>query len=388
MRIANFMDSSLRDLDTKGVFSGVGETYNPGNAYELVLHFTPHGQDLAMAPRLADHRIEVIVHSGDGVSLRRCGRALGLVLGQLRRRRIQLVRGRLPYLGSLIGVAAARLLGLPSVVSLGGDNRIVQERNNSYYYGRRWLSYGMEWLTLRLATRIIVPNHFTKDYVAAILGAGLAGRKSVVIPWISAPVAESGPDDGEIMRGLGISDDRVVIPVIGFLNRYKYTDILFDALNAEPPAAAGGRRPLFLFCGDGPLRAEGERRFAGRDHVRFAGWQDRTVIHAVLRRAGLVLVPMSGLVPLEAASLGRPVVASRVEWHPELIEHGVTGLLVDPDDPQDWRRAIARLLDGGSEPAAMAEALRRRYWQTYSPDAVAAEEARLYRTLTARRDAP
>ena len=51
-----------------------------------------------------------------------------------------------------------------------------------------------------------------------------------------------------------------------------------------------------------------------------------------------------GLSILEAMALGRPVVASTVGGIPEMIEHGRTGLLVPPRDPDQLAGAIVRLL--------------------------------------------
>jgi len=51
-----------------------------------------------------------------------------------------------------------------------------------------------------------------------------------------------------------------------------------------------------------------------------------------------------GLTILEAMALSRPVVASRVGGIPEMVEDGVTGLLVPPHDPPALAAAIVRLL--------------------------------------------
>ena len=51
-----------------------------------------------------------------------------------------------------------------------------------------------------------------------------------------------------------------------------------------------------------------------------------------------------GLSILEAMALARPVVASNVGGIPEMVEHGVTGLLVPPHDPSALSGAIVRLL--------------------------------------------
>jgi D-inositol-3-phosphate glycosyltransferase len=48
---------------------------------------------------------------------------------------------------------------------------------------------------------------------------------------------------------------------------------------------------------------------------------------------------------LEVQALGTPMIASGVCGNPEVVEDGVNGLLVDPDDPEDLARAMRRILD-------------------------------------------
>jgi glycosyltransferase involved in cell wall biosynthesis len=50
------------------------------------------------------------------------------------------------------------------------------------------------------------------------------------------------------------------------------------------------------------------------------------------------------LVVLEAMQMGRPVVATRVGWNPELIQHGENGLLVNASEPESLALAIDSLL--------------------------------------------
>ena len=134
MIVANFMDASLLDLRRKGVFGGVAETYNPGGAYERVIHYTPHACDLEVSDALRDQHIEVRVHPVSGLQPLKFVRTLVRIWLSLGTDRVDLVRGRLPYIGSLMGGLAARLRSLPFVVSLGGDNRIPQESDGFYIW--------------------------------------------------------------------------------------------------------------------------------------------------------------------------------------------------------------------------------------------------------------
>jgi glycosyltransferase involved in cell wall biosynthesis len=92
-----------------------------------------------------------------------------------------------------------------------------------------------------------------------------------------------------------------------------------------------------------------------------------------LRRAGCLLhcadCEPFGVVLVEALAAGTPVIATRVGGVPEIIEDGVNGLLVAPNDPAALAAAIRRFFADGE----LREVLRRHAAQSverYSPDAV------------------
>jgi glycosyltransferase involved in cell wall biosynthesis len=62
---------------------------------------------------------------------------------------------------------------------------------------------------------------------------------------------------------------------------------------------------------------------------------------------------------LEAQRCGLPCVATRVSGHPEVIEDGVNGYLVDPDDPSQMAERCAELLGDESRRSDFAAAGRR-----------------------------
>ncbi|MEO7070137.1 MAG: glycosyltransferase [Nostocoides sp.] len=82
--------------------------------------------------------------------------------------------------------------------------------------------------------------------------------------------------------------------------------------------------------------------------VTFVGPLTRDELAVLLPAARLVLVPSHsetfGLIALEAASSGVPVVASSAGGLREAVAHGETGQLMDSREPEDWGRAITLLL--------------------------------------------
>jgi len=98
----------------------------------------------------------------------------------------------------------------------------------------------------------------------------------------------------------------------------------------------------------------------------------------LLRSADVVLVPMSGFVLLEAAARDRAVVAGSVEWHGELVEDGVSGFLVPPEDAASWVRRTLELIGDASLRRRLGERLGERFRAEYDPPRVRQREKDLY----------
>jgi glycosyltransferase involved in cell wall biosynthesis len=90
------------------------------------------------------------------------------------------------------------------------------------------------------------------------------------------------------------------------------------------------------------------------------------------------------LVPLEAMALGVPVVSCRIEPIGELIEDGLTGLLVPPGDAEALAQAVARLARDEGLRKTIAEAGRRRVHESFNARRSARQLAECYRMLCDR----
>ncbi len=227
-----------------------------------------------------------------------------------------------------------------------------------------------------LADRIISPNHFTVNYVAKIIGKKRAERKVSVIPWILYEKHNPAVNVPDVYRTYGLNPDLPFILLVGFLNKYKFTDIMYNVIDRLKERSLDDVQ--FVFCGDGPLRAEGEERFKDTGQVFFLGWQDNLVVRTLIRKARIILVPMSGFVLLEAGAEGKAVIASNIEWHPEMIEDGVNGFLVDPESTRGWADRIQTLLADDQLCIQMGENLKHTFNEKYRPDVLVDKELNLY----------
>lgn len=130
------------------------------------------------------------------------------------------------------------------------------------------------------------------------------------------------------------------------------------------------------------------------DRVEFTGWIEPNRVPAWLAAADVVVAPSrvgpdgwqegQGLSIIEAMAQGRPVVATRTGGIPETIDAGVTGVLVDPEDPAALAAAIAALLADPVAAAAMGERARAAVAQRFARAASAAAFAALYERVRAR----
>ena len=91
--------------------------------------------------------------------------------------------------------------------------------------------------------------------------------------------------------------------------------------------------------------------------------------------------PLSVMEYMEAA---RPIVATRVGGIPDLIDDGVHGLLVEPQDPEGLAAAVARLLREREHAAKLGRRARERRRRELSLDATVSSVERLYVELYAR----
>jgi N-acetyl-alpha-D-glucosaminyl L-malate synthase BshA len=159
--------------------------------------------------------------------------------------------------------------------------------------------------------------------------------------------------------------DAIVIHVSNF-RAVKRVDLALDVFRLIRRDV----RAQFLLVGDGPVRADIERRvteYGLTDTVTFVG--EQTDLVALLSIADVFLLPSAqesfGLAALEAMACEVPVVASNVGGLPEIIDDGVTGFACPPEDVALMaKRAVDLLTDSAlhaSITRSAVEMVRRRY---------------------------
>jgi phosphatidyl-myo-inositol dimannoside synthase len=138
---------------------------------------------------------------------------------------------------------------------------------------------------------------------------------------------------------------------------------------------------VFLIVGDNPTQSLAHRdnvvgeidmtvsKLSLENEVRLLGALSDNEVISLYHVCDVVLLPALdmkddvegfGIVLLEAAAAGKPVVATRVGGIPEAIEEGKSGILIAPDDYQPLSRSVIGLLSNNKERFAMGQYARER----------------------------
>lgn len=216
------------------------------------------------------------------------------------------------------------------------------------------------------------------------LESHVSGKKiAVVRNGIALDQVCSTLSQAEAKQRLFIRPDSPVIGIATRLTAIKRLDIFLATaacLVRENP------KVRFLIAGDG----EEENRVrqlihdAALEHeVLLLG--HRHDVHDVMRAMDLLLLTSDHeglpMVVLEAMALGIPVVSRKVGGIPEVIEDGVTGSLVDSDDPLRLAGACTSLLQGPERRKRIVEQARQTVEQEYCAERNAAEIVNIYQSI-------
>lgn len=257
----------------------------------------------------------------------------------------------------LLATAAARLLG----------RGLVFHAHYPYYPSARWSV-----AVVRAAHRVVAISEFIRrEYEQR----GIDPRRIEVI-YNGIDVEQNAPRaDPTVTRAqLGLAPDERLVVVPGRLSRYKGQ---LDLLEALPRILERVPRTRLVFAGyDSPELGDLVVPNAGTVgavlelRARELGVTERIVLTgptnqiAELCAAADVVVTPSwaepfGLVVAEAMATGTPIVGTAGGAIPELLEDGVSGLLVPPRDSAALADAVVRILDDPALGARLAEAAGR-----------------------------
>jgi phosphatidyl-myo-inositol dimannoside synthase len=230
---------------------------------------------------------------------------------------------------------------------------------------------------------------YISEYTHRRLAPALADRTRMarLSPGVDVEQFTPSADGAAVRRRHGIGDAPLVVCVSRLVAR-KGQDVLVEGW---PQVLARHPDARLMLVGGGPLETRLRRAVADRgltSSVVLTGpvppgdlpaYYAAATVFAMpcrTRRAGLDVEGL-GMVFLEAAACGRPVVAGTSGGAPEAVDDGVTGHVVEPRDPAAVAAAITDLLDDPAKADAMGAAGRAWVERQWSWTTIADTFARL-----------
>ncbi|MEL7357735.1 MAG: glycosyltransferase [Cyanobacteria bacterium J06560_6] len=177
-----------------------------------------------------------------------------------------------------------------------------------------------------------------------------------------------------------ISPDTYLIGTVARLAPQKSLHILLKGFSLYLKNSS--LKTKLVIVGRGPLEAELKQLahdLTIQDDVIWAGYRED--IPAVMNAIDLFALTSKyegfGLVLLEAMAAGRPVVASNISAIPEVVDDGVTGLLVSPEDPYELAQAFCFFEDSAKR-VQYGIAGKTRALEKFSPKKMIAKTQSVY----------
>lgn len=280
----------------------------------------------------------------------------------LAERRPRLVHAHFGPDGAMV-LPLAKRLDLPLIVSFHGSDATLD-----FAYARRFRHY---WLyqyrrrqLIAYCSVVLVPSHFVLQQL--VTRHGFPEAKITILPHAVNPELFSmstSPEPGRIL-------------FVGRLVRVKGLHLLIDAL-AHMKDSVEYR---LIVVGDGPERWRYQRmayELLG-DRVNFLGALPFQAVTREYQRAWIFCMPSYtqptgeteafGLVFAEAQAAGVPVVAFATGGVPEVVEHGVTGLLAVEGNVQELADYLQALLKDERLRYRMSTAARARAAELFSQE--------------------
>ena len=240
---------------------------------------------------------------------------------------------------------------------------------------RRWLK-----LALRPFQGILAPS---TELLEATRQLGVSSEKSAFIAnAVDASKFRPGVTGERVRERYGIPLDHCLILCPRRLVPKNGLEFLIESLPLIRRRFSGAS---VLIAGAGPERESLEarvRELGLQEYVIFAGSQDNDDLPEFYAAADIVAIPSlkeaTSIAGLEAMASARAVVATNVGGLPEIIEDGVSGLLVPPRDPEALALAITRLIEMPELRKQLGLAARARVEQKFTWEQVASETTRAY----------
>ena len=281
---------------------------------------------------------------------------LRMAWGIARKYKPDIIHAHSPFTCGLVGDTVSFFTGIPVIYEMRG----IWEDQHTSRYGMATTSFryrgvrSLETLALKRADKCFSISEALKK---EIISRGVDSERIVIAPnGVDTDKFNPGRPQESLVEELGLKD-KLVMGYIGGFFYYEGLDILaqaFDTLATRFPSL------VLLLIGDGELMPRLKEFAAASDYsnrIIFTGRVKNDLIVDYYKLFDLLVLPrrdareanlVTPLKPLEIMSMAKPVVASDIGGHREIIIDGKNGVLFAPEQTADLAAKCNMLLEDAS----------------------------------------
>jgi glycosyltransferase involved in cell wall biosynthesis len=289
---------------------------------------------------------------------------------RLARRLKEFVNGGQPNVVHLHSTFAGAVLR-PMLLKLKSKTKIIY-CPHGWAFDRKMSSYaqyGAKWIERKLAPLCHAIVCISYHEVRAARQCGIAPEKLVLVrngvPMV-APTPAIDP------ASIAWPEGKRRILFVGRFDRQKGVDVLLRAVSEL--------KDQVFACIVGDSVVDNLPVASDAENVRLCGWLSPAQLEAYYQSADVVVIPSRwegfGLVAAEAMRAGLPVIASNVGGLTEIVDDGVTGILIPTDDEKVLVQTLRDLTDAHLR--AMGKAGRERFLRDFTMERTHREICELY----------
>lgn len=265
------------------------------------------------------------------------------------------VHAHCAYPDAVGAILAAKLAGIPCVITAHGSDINVYAKRNGLRCQIRW--------ALRNAHGVIAVSGGLQKEITHLVGTPSPEVRRIPCAGFDASMFRLRENGGAHING------RIVV-FVGLLVPIKGVEFLIKAWAGLARAGKLDREDRLVLLGDGLLRAslmQQARESGIEEQVFFAGMVSQAEVAQWIASATLLCLPSHNEgtpnVVVEALASGVPVVASNVGGIPDLIKEGENGVLVPPADPLALEQALEQALRRSWNPAHITRSVAHLTWR-------------------------
>lgn len=353
--------------------------------FDLARHAQKQGHDVAvicglpaqaggsgiLVDKLKNHNIRVLTspHLQRDISLFDELRAFHFIFRTLYEEKPDVFHTNSSKMGG-IGNLAARLVGIKKIIFTGHGWAFKERRP----WWQKIIIKFFAWLTVALSHKTICVSEKTRDDILwpFIKGKLIVIRNGIekfnILPRVQA------------RRELGIDDEnKLIVGVLAELHWIKGIDILIEAWKKFSKHC----QAKLIILGQGEAREDIEElaeMLGVRETIALKGYVENA--RQYLAAFDIFVLPSrSENLPyaiLEAGLAGLPVIATNVGGIPEIIETGISGTLVDPEEPDTLFSTMLLLAESKDLRKRLGEALKETVLKDFSARKMAEQTIKLY----------